>query len=166
MRALSCRRRSCASRRRGRTRRSILGSIPVPCASMSDWRGRRRFGVISPRPSNIRSREASNNNANKEETMLKKLLVAGVALAALYAGGASADTNLKLVEVITSPERTEVLKGIVQGFEAANPGTHVEIISLPWGQAFEKFATMVSAGQTPDVVEMPDTWQALYGNNG
>jgi multiple sugar transport system substrate-binding protein len=25
---------------------------------------------------------------------------------------------------------------------------------------------MVSAGQTPDVVEMPDTWQALYANNG
>jgi multiple sugar transport system substrate-binding protein len=98
--------------------------------------------------------------------MLKKLLVAGAAVAALYAGSASADTTLKLVEVITSPERTEVLKGIVQGFEQANPGTHVEIISLPWGEAFEKFATMVSAGQTPDVVEMPDTWQALYGNNG
>ena len=98
--------------------------------------------------------------------MLRKLLIAGAALAALSAGAASADTNLKLVEVITSPERTEVLKGIVHNFETANPGTHVEIISLPWGEAFEKFATMVSAGQTPDVVEMPDTWQALYGNNG
>jgi multiple sugar transport system substrate-binding protein len=97
--------------------------------------------------------------------MLKKLLIAGVAFAALSVGSASAET-LKLVEVITSPERTETLKGIVKTFEAANPGTTVEIISLPWGEAFEKFATMVSAGQTPDVVEMPDTWQALYGNNG
>jgi multiple sugar transport system substrate-binding protein len=43
---------------------------------------------------------------------------------------------------------------------------HVEITSLPWGQSFEKFATMVSAGDTPDVVEMPDTWLALYVNNG
>src|SRR6185369_13959934 len=166
MRVSSFRHRSCACRRRDRTRRSTSASIPVPCGSMSDWRALRRFGAISPRRSNIRSREASNNNTNKEETMLKKLLVAGAALAALYAGSASADTTLKLVEVITSPERTEVLKGIVQGFETANPGTHVEIISLPWGEAFEKFATMVSAGQTPDVVEMPDTWQALYGNNG
>ncbi|WP_459851886.1 ABC transporter substrate-binding protein [Dongia sp. agr-C8] len=97
--------------------------------------------------------------------MLKKLLIAGAAFAALSVGSASAET-LKLVEVITSPERTETLKGIVKSFEAANPGTTVEIISLPWGEAFEKFATMVSAGQTPDVVEMPDTWQALYGNNG
>ena len=84
----------------------------------------------------------------------------------LMAGTALADTTLKLVEVITSPERTETLKGIVKTFEDANPGTKVEIISLPWSQAFEKFATMVSAGETPDVVEMPDTWLALYANNG
>jgi multiple sugar transport system substrate-binding protein len=103
--------------------------------------------------------------------MFKRLLIAGAAVMALstgtaHFGTAAADTTLKLVEVITSPERTETLKGIVKDFETANPGSHVEIISLPWGEAFEKFATMVSAGQTPDVVEMPDTWQALYGNNG
>jgi len=74
--------------------------------------------------------------------------------------------TLKLVEVITSPERTETLRGIVKSFEDANPDVHVEIISLPWGPSFEKFATMVAAGDTPDVVEMPDTWLALYVNNG
>jgi multiple sugar transport system substrate-binding protein len=84
----------------------------------------------------------------------------------LLASPAAADTTLKLVEVITSPERTETLKEIVKTFEAANPGTKVEITSLPWGQAFEKFATMVSAGDTPDVVEMPDRWLSLYANNG
>ncbi|MEM8648548.1 MAG: sugar ABC transporter substrate-binding protein, partial [Pseudomonadota bacterium] len=36
----------------------------------------------------------------------------------------------------------------------------------PWGQAFEKFATMVAGGDTPDVVEMPDRWQALYAGAG
>ncbi|HEX7199690.1 MAG TPA: extracellular solute-binding protein, partial [Dongiaceae bacterium] len=96
---------------------------------------------------------------------LKSCLLAGIA-ALLIAGPAAADTTLSLVEVITSPERTETLKQIVKTFEDANPGTHVEITSLPWSQAFEKFATMVSAGDTPDVVEMPDRWQALYANNG
>jgi multiple sugar transport system substrate-binding protein len=96
---------------------------------------------------------------------LKSYLFAGLA-ALLIAGPARADTTLSLVEVITSPERTETLKQIVKTFEDANPGVHVEITSLPWGQAFEKFATMVSAGDTPDVVEMPDRWQALYANNG
>ncbi|MQT15111.1 ABC transporter substrate-binding protein [Segnochrobactrum spirostomi] len=87
-------------------------------------------------------------------------------MSTLFATTALADTTLKLVEVITSPERTETLKSIVGKFEAANPGTKVEIISLPWGEAFQKFATMVSAGEIPDVMEMPDTWVSLYANNG
>ena len=44
----------------------------------------------------------------------------------------------------------------MKSFEAANPGVKVEITSLPWSQAFQKFATMVSAGDMPDIVEMPD----------
>ncbi|WP_413988034.1 ABC transporter substrate-binding protein [Labrys okinawensis] len=97
--------------------------------------------------------------------MFRKLLLAATASFAITMP-AWADTTLKLTEVITSPERTETLKQIVKTFEDANPGVKVEITSLPWGQAFEKFATMVSAGDTPDVVEMPDRWQSLYANNG
>ena len=97
--------------------------------------------------------------------MMKKFLAACFATV-LLSGTALADTTLKLTEVITSPARTETLKEIVAKFEAANPGTKVEITSLPWGEAFEKFATMVSAGETPDVMEMPDTWVALYAKNG
>ncbi len=96
---------------------------------------------------------------------MKKLVTAAI-FTVLMTGTALADTTLKLVEVITSPERTETLKGIVSKFEAANPGTKVEIISLPWSEAFQKFATMVSAGDVPDVMEMPDTWLSLYANNG
>ena len=95
-----------------------------------------------------------------------RILLSATALATVFATSALADTTLKLVEVITSPQRTETLKSIVGQFEAANPGTTVEIISLPWGEAFQKFATMVSAGELPDVIEMPDTWLALYSNNG
>ena len=76
-----------------------------------------------------------------------------------------AQTTLQLTEVITSPQRTEVLRNMVDQFEAANPQVTVEITSLPWGQAFEKLATMVQGGQIPDVVEMPDRWLALYANN-
>lgn len=93
-------------------------------------------------------------------------LIVGTALAvALLAGQAQADTTLQLTEVITSPQRTELLKGMIARFEAANPGVKVEVTSLPWGQAFEKLATMVQGGQIPDVVEMPDRWLALYANN-
>ena len=96
---------------------------------------------------------------------MKKLL-AGMTAAAVLMGSASyAETTLKLVEVITSPERTEVLQGIVDDFESNNPDVTVEIVSLPWGNAFEKLATMVAGGDIPDVVEMPDTWQALYAGS-
>ncbi len=58
-----------------------------------------------------------------------------------------------------------MLEGMIAKFEEANPGVTVEITSLPWGQAFEKLATMVRAAQIPDVVEMPDRWLSLYANN-
>src|ERR1700691_5335768 len=90
----------------------------------------------------------------------------GASACLLVAMCAQAATTLKLVEVLTSPERTETLKGLVQKFETQNPGVHVEITSLAWSSAFEKFATMVSAGDTPDVVEMPDRWLSLYVKNG
>ena len=94
---------------------------------------------------------------------MKRLLASAGLLAVLLGSAASAET-LKLVEVITSPERTEVLKGMVDGFKAANPGVDVEIVSVPWGQAFETVATMIAGGDIPDVIEMPDTWQALYAD--
>ncbi len=96
--------------------------------------------------------------------MRKTLMTAGAALL-LGAGGAAAQT-ISLVEVITSPPRTEQLRAMVAEFEAANPGVTVEITSLPWGQAFERLATMVQGGNIPDVVEMPDRWLALYANSG
>jgi multiple sugar transport system substrate-binding protein len=94
------------------------------------------------------------------------LWLAATALGLGLSPSAEAATTLKLVEVITSPERTETLKSIVKTFEDANPDVRVEITSLPWGPSFEKLATMVAAGDTPDVVEMPDVWLALYANNG
>lgn len=94
-------------------------------------------------------------------------ILKGLAAAAVLMGSAAyADTNLKLVEVITSPERTKVLQALVDEYEAANEGVSVEIVSLPWGSAFEKLATMVAGGDIPDVVEMPDRWAALYAGSG
>lgn len=95
--------------------------------------------------------------------MRRILMTAGAAL--LLGAGSAAAQTISLVEVITSPPRTEQLRAMVDEFEAANPGVTVEITSLPWGQAFERLATMVQGGNIPDVVEMPDRWLALYANN-
>lgn len=84
----------------------------------------------------------------------------------LFSFQAWAATQLQLVEVITSPERTKLLQGQVDAFEKANPGITVQITSLPWGQAFPKLMTMVQAGNRPDVVEMPERWLGLYATHG
>jgi multiple sugar transport system substrate-binding protein len=97
---------------------------------------------------------------------VKKLFCSIVVLAGLAVGPAWADSKLQLVEVITSPQRTDLLKGQIAAFEQANPGITVEIVSLPWGQAFEKLLTMVQGGQIPDIVEMPERWLSLYASNG
>ena len=68
---------------------------------------------------------------------MKKLFCSVALLASLAVGPAWADSKLQLVEVITSPERTDLLKKQVSAFEQANPGVTVDIVSLPWGQAFE-----------------------------
>ncbi len=96
---------------------------------------------------------------------MKRYLTSVSLAALLLTGTAQAETTLQLVEVITSPQRTEVLEGMIAKFEEANPDVTVEVTSLPWGQAFEKLATMVQGGQIPDVVEMPDRWLSLYANN-
>lgn len=95
------------------------------------------------------------------------LFLAGtIAALSMTVSAGFADTTIKVVEVISSPPRTELLKKQIASFEQANPGTKVELVSLPWGQAFEKFLTMVQAGDTPDIVEMPERWMGLYANNG
>lgn len=98
--------------------------------------------------------------------MKNQILGLTAAAAMLMSSTAFAQTTLKLVEVITSPARTETLQALVDKFEAENEGVEVEIVSLPWGQAFEKLATMVAGGDIPDVVEMPDSWLALYAGSG
>ncbi|MGI9494185.1 MAG: sugar ABC transporter substrate-binding protein, partial [Geminicoccaceae bacterium] len=60
-----------------------------------------------------------------------KRLLTGVSVAAmLLTGAAKAETTLQLVEVITSPQRTEVLEGMIAKFEEANPDVTVEVTSL------------------------------------
>lgn len=83
-------------------------------------------------------------------------------LIAGLSGGASAVTNLRMVEVLTSPERTKLMQDLLQQFEKANPDIKVELISLPWSESYQKLLTMVQGNQAPDVAEISDNWLGLY----
>ena len=97
--------------------------------------------------------------------MMKRLLLTA-AVSALLAVQAHADTTLRFVQTNTSDESLAVLNDVIKKFEADNPGVKVELISIPWDNSFEKFATMIASGDIPDVAEMPDNWVALYANAG
>ena len=91
-------------------------------------------------------------------------MTAAVALMTAWAGQAGAQT-LRVVEVLTTNERTGLMNEIVAEFEAANDGVEVELISVPWDQAFERVLTMTLSGQPIDVMEMPERWISTLAVN-
>lgn len=97
-----------------------------------------------------------------------KRFLTTVAAAATLAGAAMAPAaaqQLRVVEVLTSPARTEVMNRIVADFEADNPGVSVELISIPWDTAFERVLNMALSGQSIDVIEMPDRFISSLATN-
>src|SRR4051794_3439896 len=57
-----------------------------------------------------------------------------------------------------SPKIQSVVKQYGTDFEAAHPGTKIDIQFVPWAQAHDKFTTAIAGGKVPDVAEMGTTW--------
>ena len=88
------------------------------------------------------------------------------AAAALTAwGGAVGAQTLRVVEVLTTNERTSLMEEIVAEFEADHEGVDVELVSVPWDSAFEQILTMTMSGQQIDVLEMPERWISTLAIN-
>ena len=92
--------------------------------------------------------------------MLCSLAVAAIAASAPAAAPAQAASQLTLVEVLSSPPRTDLLKRQIAEFTAANPDISVNVVSVPYDTAFEKVMVMFKSGQIPDVIELADRWGA------
>jgi len=54
----------------------------------------------------------------------------------------------------------ELVKELVPGFEAANPGIRVRVQQIPWSAAHEKLLTALVGGTMPDVFQLGATWVA------
>ena len=87
-------------------------------------------------------------------------------LAPAWAGAAPRNVTLTLVTVMPGPDRDALIRTMLQQFEAQNPGIKVNHISLPWEQSYQKLLTMVTSGQVPDVLEMPEKWAAQFVSLG
>ncbi len=97
--------------------------------------------------------------------------VALLALTACSGGGSDSSTDggdveLQMVESLTNPARTELLRGLLDDFEAANPGVTVKLVSPPTEQADQTIQQMLQSGSGVDVLEVRDITVGPFSNNG
>lgn len=81
-------------------------------------------------------------------------------------GSGGGSVTLQMVESLTNPARSEVLKKLLGEFEAANPGIKVQLVSPPTEQADQKIQQMLQAGSGADVLEVRDLTVGPFSNNG
>lgn len=102
------------------------------------------------------------------------LKVAAMGLAAVLpltgcsSGGASSDgeVTIKMVESLTNPARTQILKTLITGFEKQNPKIKVQLISPPTDQADQKIQQMLQSGKGVDLLEVRDNTVGSFTANG
>ncbi|MBP3965380.1 ABC transporter substrate-binding protein [Paenibacillus lignilyticus] len=94
------------------------------------------------------------NNSNSKDAVLL--------IEPVQANTPSEKVTLKMMESLTNPQRTGILKEQLAAFEAENPLIHVELISPPFDQADETIRTMLAAKQDLDVIEVRDVNIADY----
>lgn len=81
-------------------------------------------------------------------------------------GGSSSGTvTLKMIESLTSPARTDVIKKMIASFESANPNIKVDLISPPLESADNKISTMLAAKEDLDVLEVRDVTVKQFVTN-
>lgn len=97
--------------------------------------------------------------------------VALLALTACSGGGSDSsgeggDIELQMVESLTNPARTELLRGLLDDFEAENDGITVKLVSPPTEQADQTIQQMLQSGSGVDVLEVRDITVGPFSNNG
>jgi multiple sugar transport system substrate-binding protein len=90
----------------------------------------------------------------------------GVAACAGNPSGAGGKVTINMVESLTNPARTTLLKSQIADFEKANPTIHVNLISPPTDTADQKIRTMLQSGTGIDALEVRDMTVAEFSKNG
>lgn len=82
------------------------------------------------------------------------------------AGSADGKVTLQMVESLTNPARTELIRGLLDDFEKQNPDITVKLVSPPTEQADQKIQQMLQSGKGVDVLEVRDITVGPFSNNG
>jgi len=80
-------------------------------------------------------------------------------------GSGGGEVTLQMVESLSSPARTELLKSMLAEFEEENPDIKVQLVTPPTEQADQKIQQMLQAGSGIDVLEVRDLTEGPFSNN-
>ncbi len=89
------------------------------------------------------------------KTQLHTLLLAGAAALAMTAGSALADTELRITWYNDGNEG-EVLRDILDRYEASNPDVKVTLDVVPYKAILESLPVQLAAGDGPDLARVTD----------
>jgi len=81
------------------------------------------------------------------------------------AGSGDEQVTLQMVESLTNPARTTLIKGMLADFEKDHPNIKVDLISPPTEQADQKIQQMLQSGSGVDVLEVRDLTVGPFANN-
>ncbi|UIX29913.1 ABC transporter substrate-binding protein [Streptomyces sp. GQFP] len=81
-------------------------------------------------------------------------------------GASDGTVTLHMVESLTNPARTAVLKTLIGQFEKQNPKIKVDLISPPTEQADQKIQQMLQSGSGIDTMEVRDITAGPWSTNG
>ena len=93
--------------------------------------------------------------------MGKIFLIVGM-IVLTFATNAAAKTTVKLLEFHFSDKKSEMLRVLLDEFEAINTDIKVEVVTIPWGKKPKEVILMLNGADAPDIMEMPDHWLALF----
>ncbi|WP_156418499.1 ABC transporter substrate-binding protein [Aureimonas sp. D3] len=88
-------------------------------------------------------------------------VLAGAASLAALASGAAEAADLKIM-FQGDPFEIAAIQGAATRFEAAHPGTRIELINTPHDAYNEKFGAMASTGNLPDIIQLDAPFLANY----
>ena len=85
-------------------------------------------------------------------------LASAAAVVALYASTALADTTIEFVQWWEPEMPAGALRGIMNDFEAANPGIKVTLVSGPYSTTHDQIVAGAASGTLSDVVGLDGAW--------
>lgn len=76
------------------------------------------------------------------------------------------DVSIEYFTFSAAPDHLDTLQGIIDAFEAENPGVSVEVTHAPYDEYFTRLQTRVAGGQAPDTFELNFENFVTYAESG